>query len=76
MLQIEFTPRKNTARLYYKDQTLVVVWGTILYIMWDSRATNKSALLANAEFMNVKGGGTYSYHCVLSGQEGRISEGQ
>jgi hypothetical protein len=30
----------------------------------------------NAEFVNFENGGTYNYHCVLSVQERRISEGQ
>jgi hypothetical protein len=67
MLQIEFPPRKNTSHLYYKDQTVIAVWGSILYLMWDLCESNKQALWWNAEFFNVEGRGTYSYHCVLSG---------
>jgi hypothetical protein len=48
-----------------KYQSVKSVWGNNHLLLWDYTKHVHSLYGQNAKFLNVKGCGTYTYHCVL-----------
>ena len=59
---------KITPSLYYANQSVNAVQGNNRCMFWDPHKTHKYSVCGqNVELLDVKHGGTYSYHWGLKG---------